>query len=165
MKKNIITILAVIAILFVAATSTNQFTLFPQSENLSLKTSVNPGIRRDSINIVGIDTIVYQYLTQVKSGRMSIVVNLVKITDTLTGSLSLEACNDNTGLSWSRIDGRGKTNDTLVYTTSSLVRKSWEVDADYLKYRVVIRNPHKARFYAYSNSAWKRYYYNGNLNN
>ncbi len=168
MKKLILFSVIVFSALFSSA----QSVVFPQSSNAAWKVSVNTSVTiPDTIHVVGTDTTIYQYLTggEIRSGRMSVIINLAKISDTVSGSISIEGCNDNTGLSWARIDGYGLTNDTLIFTVATLVKKRYQFDADYLKYRLVIHiSNHVAgtcKFVARTNSAWKRYYKNANLNN
>lgn len=163
MKKLIL----LVSLAFTTLSGFTQDAPFPIASNKAWKTSVNTGTTPDTIRVVGTDTVVYQVLTGgwLQGGRMSVVFNALEITDTLSGSVSLEGSNDNTGLSWCRIDGTGRTFDTLAFTNQTLVKKGWDFDADYLKYRVRIQITNDTRFVLRTNSAWKRYYFNGNLNN
>ena len=163
--KITLALIAIITTLFLYSfTSNNQFPVFPQSENQAWKTTVNSGIKPDTITMVGADTTVYQYYNNVRGGRMSVITSLIRLSDTMTGVISLEGCNDNTGASWARLESENVTvnNDTLAFSNVTSAVKKYQFQSDYLKYRIRIRMTKKCRFVSLTNSAWKRYYFNSN---
>jgi hypothetical protein len=165
-KASIVLFLLICGALLFSFTSNNQFPVFPQSENKAWKTSVNTGIKPDTITMTGADTTVYQVYENVRGGRMSVITGLTRLSDTMTGVISLEGCNDNLGVTWVRLESTGITQntDTLAFTNATSTTKKYCLESDYLKYRMRIRMTKKCKFVSLTNSAWKRYYFNSNTN-
>lgn len=161
-----------IAVLLTTFAVYSQSVTFPQNSTTRWKKSTNTGILPDTVTTAhnGLGSTSYFVYDDIKRGTMSITARFLTSTDTLNGyHVWLEGCNDNAGLTWSRIPSAFADSLADTVTTGLVLKpsisKAWVIVADFNKYRLVYQARRGGIIRVDVWSAWKRFYNNANLNN